>query len=64
MKKNKLVETREKDLGELKKELLGAKKQLARLRLEKASGKLKNTRAGRNLKKDIAQLLTIIKEKV
>lgn len=63
MKKSKLAEERSKELVELKKELSQMQQQLARLRLEVVSGKIKNRRAGKSLKKDIAQLLTLIKEK-
>lgn len=60
---NKLAETRSKDLPELKKDLLEEKRQLLRLRLEIASGKIKNIKAVKVKRRDIAQLLTIIKEK-
>lgn len=63
MKKSRLAEARNKEITELKKQLTEIQQQLTKLRLEIASGKTKNTRATKNLRKDIAQLETIIREK-
>jgi ribosomal protein L29 len=63
MKKSKIIEARSKEITELKKQLMETQQQLVKLRLEIASGKIKNTKASKSLRKDIAQLLTLIKEK-
>lgn len=63
MKKNELSQMRDKELKELRKELKEKKQELAKVRLEVSTGKIKNTRAGKNLRKDIAQILTIIRDK-
>ena len=60
---NKLAELKSKDLAELNKDLAEVRKQLARFRLEVATGKIKNKRAGKAQRRNIAQILTIIKEK-
>lgn len=63
MKKSELIQVRNKQVAELKKELLEDRRQLVRLRLEMASAKIKNVRAVKTLRKKIAQALTIIREK-
>lgn len=63
MKKNELSQKRNKELEELRKELKEKRQELVKVRLEVSTGKIKNKRASKNLKKDIAQLLTLIKEK-
>ena len=63
MKRKALEGVRSKDLATLKKDLAEARLQLVKLRLEKALRKIKNVRVAKNKKRDIAQLLTIIKEK-
>ncbi len=63
MKKNNLKEARSKKPEELKSDLAQAKKQLAKTKLEIVSGKTKNARAGKVLRKDIAQLETLLREK-
>lgn len=63
MKKNNLQEARSKNPEELKKDLAQAKKQLAKTRLEIISGKAKNARGAKILRKDIAQLETLLREK-
>lgn len=62
MKKSKLKEARTKDILELKKDLNQVQEQLAKTRLELLSGKIKNVRAVKNLRRDIAQLNTLIKK--
>ena len=63
MKKNRLKEMRTKDLNELEKEAGLLKEQLAKMRLESLTGKVKNLKSVKNLKRDLAQILTLIKEK-
>jgi len=63
MKKNKLKEIRLKTEEELKKEAEQIVQEITRLRLEIAASKIKNVKAVKNLKKDLAQIKTIIKEK-
>lgn len=63
MKKNKLKEKRDLKPEELKKEADSLSAQLVKIRLEIASGRLKNKRAAKNLRRDRAQILSIIKEK-
>lgn len=62
MKKNELAGLRAKGKEEAKKELSRKKKELALLMSEMGRGKHKNMRAAKNLRKDIAQLLTVLKE--
>ncbi len=59
----RLAELRQKSKGELEKLLLDFRERLRQLRFDLASGKVKNVREIRHLKKDIARILTLIKEK-
>lgn len=63
MKKNDLEELKNKNKEELPVLLKEAKNQLAKLRLEQASKKLKNVRQLFFQRKKIAVLLTLISEK-
>ncbi len=63
MKRNQLKEVRSKNTEELKKDLDEAKRNLAKTKLELLSGKNKNMRAGSLLRKNIAQISTILNEK-
>ncbi|MFH0864035.1 MAG: 50S ribosomal protein L29 [Candidatus Gottesmanbacteria bacterium] len=63
MKKNKLTEAKSKNEIELKKDVITAKQQLNKTRLEIQSGKTRNIRLTRILRKDIAQLETILRQK-
>lgn len=58
----KTVELRKKTKGQLEKFLLQKREKLRNLRFDLASGQVKNVREIRHLKKDIARILTIIKE--
>lgn len=60
MKKN---EIREKTKEELEMKLTEVKKNLFSLKFKKATGQLENSVAIKNLKKDIARINTLIKEK-
>ena len=58
----KALEIRQRPKAELK-EILGKKREkLRQLRFDLASGKVKNVREIRMLKKDIARILTILKD--
>ena len=57
----KAVELKKKTNKELTKLLIKNKERLRSLRFDLASGRVKNVREIRNLKKDIARILTLIK---
>ena len=59
----KIKELREKGIAELKKLLVEKKEQVRKLRFDIATKQVKNNRELRNNKKDIARILTLIKEK-
>lgn len=59
----KLSEMREKSIDELKEAIVGFKKQLFDLRLQKATHKLENTALIVTTKQLIAKAKTVIKEK-
>ena len=59
----KAKELREKSIEELLKMEKELREKLRNLRFELASGKIKNVREIRATKKDIARILTVIKEK-
>lgn len=63
MKGKKLQELRSKKIQELKVLIYEAEKELVKLRMEKASGKLKDISALRQKRKEIAVIKTLIKEK-
>lgn len=63
MKRNKLQEERQKKLSELSKDLMEIKERLLRAKLEILTGKLKNTRSLKNLRREKAQIETLIAEK-
>ena len=58
----KTVELRKKDKKELEKTVLELKKKLSDLRFKFSSNQLKNTKDITNFKKEIARILTILKE--
>jgi ribosomal protein L29 len=63
MKKNKLAEFKAKGAGEIKAELAKIKEQLVKFRLDLSTGKVKNVRLGRQLRRDLAQAQTIARAK-
>ncbi len=63
MKKKDLVELKIKEVKEIKELLSKKKSELDALLSKLVAGGEKNLKKGKNLKKDIAQILTIIKEK-
>jgi large subunit ribosomal protein L29 len=59
----KAKELREKKIEELEKILKEKREKLKNLKLDLIQGKLKNVREIRETKRDIARILTILKEK-
>lgn len=59
----KTSELRQKSKSELQKLLQDNREKLRQLRFDLASGKVKNIREIRKVKKTIAQVLTLLKEK-
>ncbi len=58
----KVSELRKKDISELKKSVLDLTKKLSDLRFKFSANQLKNVKEIHNTKKEIARMLTIIKE--
>jgi len=58
----KIIELRRKQKEELKKILQDNREKLRQLRFDLSAGKVKNVREIRHLKKEIAQILTLITE--
>ena len=58
----KASELRKKDKKELERTILESRKKLSDLRFKFSSGKLKSVKEINNSKKEIARILTIIKE--
>lgn len=58
----KLVELRRKSKDELKKILQDNREKLRQLRFDLSAGKVKNVREIRHIKKEIAQILTLLTE--
>lgn len=63
MKKNDLTSLRVKTVKELGKSLSDKRKELAKVSVAIVAGTEKKLKKAKNLRKDIAQLATIIKEK-
>jgi len=59
----KFAEIRQKSKPELQKLLQDFRERLRQLRFDLAAGKVKNVREIRQIKKDIARILTILHEK-
>jgi large subunit ribosomal protein L29 len=57
-----IAELRKKDKKELEKTVSELKKKLSDLRFSFSSGKLKNVKEIKNSKKEIARILTILRE--
>ena len=58
----KLEELRKKDVSELNKQVLDLRKKLSDMRFKFAANKVKNIKEVGNVKKEIARILTILKE--
>lgn len=63
MKKKDLEDLRKSDVSTLEKEVEKRRLERPKLVLELRSGKKKNPKKTRNLKREIAQILTVIREK-
>ena len=59
----KIAELRQKSVGELKKILQANQEKLRQLNFDLASGKVKNVREVRKIKKDIARIITLLCQK-
>lgn len=58
----KITELRQRTKSELQKLLQAHRERLRQLRFDLSSGKVKNVREIRKIKKDIARILTLLKE--
>lgn len=63
MKKREIKELRSKNLKELTQSLKNLKSELAKIIIERNARRLKNTALVRGKKKDVARILTVIREK-
>lgn len=63
MDRKAITELHDKSIKELKKQELTLREEIARLRLEKKAGQLKNVHQLKEKRHDLARVLTIIKEK-
>lgn len=63
MKKAEFYKLKNKSKDELEKLLADSYKKLEELKFNLASGKVKNVKAVRDLKKDIARILTLLNNK-
>ena len=63
MKKKNFQEIKNKPVAELQKELVGHRERFRVLKFDLAAGKVKNIREIKEVKKTIAQILTIINNK-
>jgi large subunit ribosomal protein L29 len=63
MKSKDIKELRTKTVEELQTQVRQAKEKLATLQMERAQQKLKNLKEVFNLRKDIARMLTFLREK-
>jgi len=63
MKKRQLQQLRERSVADLEHELKNRETSLEKLQEDLESGKVKNVKGIRAIKKDIAQILTLIREK-
>lgn len=63
MKRNILKETKEKGIEELQKMLVEYRWELDKIKITQKGGKLKNVMLSIKKRKEIAQILTILREK-
>jgi len=63
MKKNEIKKIRDKNEGELRKDLADSRDELRTMKFDLSSGKIKNVRSITETKKKIARILTFIKLK-
>lgn len=62
MRKKELKEYKNKSVSELEKNLFDLREQLVKFKFDLAAGKVKNIREIKTVKKSVAQILTIINE--
>ncbi|SMF42936.1 large subunit ribosomal protein L29 [Tistlia consotensis] len=60
----KAADVRAKSEDELKEQLLSLRKEAFNLRFQKASGQLENTARARQVRRDIARIKTVLRQKV
>ena len=60
----KITELKQKSRKELQKLLMDNREELRQMRFDLASGKIKNVKEIRQVRKDIARILTILKKHV
>ena len=63
MRKNDLVEIKKMDIKQIEEKVKKTKSEIAALVIDKNMGKLANLKTIQSKRKDIAQMLTIIKQK-
>ena len=63
MKKNQLADIKKLDIKALKQMEDSFKKELIDLTIAKTTGKLSNLRSAKNKRRDLAQVLTVLKQK-
>ena len=63
MKKKDIETLRGKEVAEIKKALVGKRADLIKAQVEMYGGKEKNLKKAKNLRREVAQMLTIIKER-
>jgi len=62
MKRKQILEIKNKSAGELEKMLIEGRKKLNLLRFDLVSGKVKNVKEIKEVKKNIARLITFLKD--
>ncbi|OGZ03259.1 MAG: 50S ribosomal protein L29 [Candidatus Liptonbacteria bacterium RIFOXYC1_FULL_36_8] len=62
MKRKQILEIKNKSAGELEKMLVEGRKKLNLLRFDLVSGKVKNVKEIKEVKKNIARLITFLKD--
>ncbi|HET7099267.1 MAG TPA: 50S ribosomal protein L29 [Patescibacteria group bacterium] len=63
MKKKELTDIKSKSVKDLNKMVYTKKLEISKSGMQAVTGKQKNLKESKNLRRDVAQLLTIIKEK-
>lgn len=63
MKKNELAEIKKMDTKAIKEKVLASEKEVAKLIMEKNMGKLSNVKTIKQKRRDIAQILTVLRQK-
>ncbi|MEK7087066.1 MAG: 50S ribosomal protein L29 [Patescibacteria group bacterium] len=63
MKRKEFQEHKNKSISDLKKDLSANREKLVGLKFDLAAGKIKNISEIKQIKKSIAQILTIVREK-